>query len=128
MTYLALIHGARGFAYFTHVPVDADLRQAIRAVRGELERLWPPLLEAEPSRALTVEGAGVHHVQFASDGRAYLVLANALSRPADVTVTGSQLTEGTRPEPVFGSEAWQVMAGKKWKIILPALGRHVATW
>ena len=128
MTYLALIHGARGFSHFTHVPVDPELRQAIRGVREELERLWPLLLSAESSDVLTVEAAYVHHLEFASNGRVYLVLTNALNSPAEVTVGGEDLPDGRRPEPVSGSEAWQVMAGREWKIILPALARHVVAW
>lgn len=87
MTYLALIHGAKGLIYYCYydmrvLPQYAEMWEWMKAIGKEVETLMPVLLSSDDrGEALFSPAAAPIHTRLkAADGRLYLMAVNAGNR------------------------------------------------
>lgn len=102
MTYLALIHGARGIQYFMRVlpnvrPMATALWAECRRLGAETAELSPALLSTLPQPEVQISAPEVHAAAFATDDAITIVAANTVNQPLPLrlTVAGAPETRAT---------------------------------
>lgn len=119
MTYLALIHGARGVQYFIRRPPaqnpnSPDLWSECRRLMLELGQLTPVLASAETiplAGTAGVSPASVHAAAFKERGAVTILCANTLNQPAQLELTVPGGWSG-KAEVVFENRSVEVAQGK----------------
>ncbi len=81
MTYLGLIHGAKGLIYYCYydfrvLPQYAEMWAWMKSIAGEVRELTPALLSAETTGSLSVSAPNLHTSLKRHEGRYYLMAAN----------------------------------------------------
>ena len=105
MVYLALIHGARGFCFYSRRPTSTPLWQSMLRAGKEIRALVPTLSSAEPAGISEQRpdgyACGIHCLPRRRDGRLYLITANAECRDVRAEFVVPGLRPGTRVEVLF---------------------------
>jgi len=128
MTYLALIHGARGVQYFIRRPPavnpnSPDLWSECRRLMLELGQLTPVLASAEEAPAVICNAPQVHLAAFKERGAVTVLAANVENRPLSVEFSLARPWTGTA-EVVFENRSIDVGRGK-WADVIDAFGTRV---
>lgn len=128
MTYLALIHGARGVQYFIRRPPAVnpncpDLWSECRRLMLELSQLTPALASPEEAPAVTCSAAHVHLAAFKDRGAVTVLAANVENRPLSVEFTLARAWTG-QAKVLFENRTVQVTRGK-WADVIDAFGTRV---
>ena len=82
MTYLALVHGAKGIIYWAHTGSKYYIHDypehwaAVKKIAGELNYLSPVLLTPDSKRKVTVEGGSIDWMVKESGGSVYVFAVN----------------------------------------------------
>jgi hypothetical protein len=92
MTYLALVHGAKGLIYYCYydlrvLPQYLEMWSWMKRIGTEVKALFPVLLSPEdlgPARS-TLANPAIHSKLKRCDGRLYLLAVNADRAPCQVT-------------------------------------------
>lgn len=116
MTYLALIHGARGVQYFIRRPPvinpnSPDLWSECRRLMLEVSQLTPALASAEAQPKVTTDLPQVHVAAFRERGAITILAANIAKQPTTVTFTLPVSASG-KAEVVFENRSVEVKQGK----------------
>ena len=81
MIYLSLIHGTRGFCFYSRRPVSTPLWQSMLRAGKEIKELAPVLFSSEPTglsgQTPDGYGSGIHCLPRRYKGNLYLITANA---------------------------------------------------
>ncbi|MBM4284574.1 MAG: hypothetical protein FJ128_04905 [Deltaproteobacteria bacterium] len=118
LTFLAVVHGARGVFYFSYpeVRADAGAWQGLTKIVGHLNRLhaWlvlPPAaspLRLEMTSPFRADAAGrpaVHFAEKARGGERLLILVNVIDRPVSFFLHGFPAGVPWLEEPFLGGKA-----------------------
>ena len=132
MTYLALVHGAKGIIYWAHTASRYYIRDypehwaAVKKIAGELRDLSPALLTPDSKRELSVapEGATVDTMVKELDGRVYVFAVNREPEPCSASFRLPGISPAVRVEVLFENRAFQA-AGGSWKDDFKPLDVHV---
>ncbi len=116
MTYLGLIHGARGVQYFIRRPPLAnpsspDLWSECRRLMLELSQLTPALCSDEEAPKVTCAQPEVHVAAFKERGAVTILAANTENRPMPLDITLDVPFDGPA-EVVFENRRVAVSKGK----------------
>ena len=82
MTYLALVHGAKGIIYWAHTGSKYYIHDypehwaSVKKIAGELSYLSPVLLTPDSKRKVTIEGGNIDWMVKESGGGTYLFAVN----------------------------------------------------
>lgn len=128
MTYLALIHGARGVQYFIRRPPavnpnSPDLWSECRRLMLELSQLTPALASAEEAPPVTCSASQVHLAALKERGAVTVLAANVENRPLSVEFTLARAWSG-EAKVVFENRSVPVTRGK-WSDVIDAFGTRV---
>lgn len=131
MTYLALVHGAKGIIYWAYASSKYRMNDypehwaAMKALAGELRTLSPALLVPDSKRKLAVSGAGdgIDVMIKEVDGAAYVFAVNGGEKAlkASFDLTGCRAESG---EVMFEKRELPVSGGA-WSDAFEPLGVHV---
>lgn len=127
MTYLALIHGARGIQYFIRRPVlgnpsSPELWAECRRLMQELGQLTPALTSAEKAPEVKASLPQVHAAAFRERGAITVLATNVANEPLPLELTLEPVSG--QAEVVFENRAVAVKAGKLTDMI-DAFGSRV---
>jgi hypothetical protein len=116
MTYLALIHGARGVQYFIRRPPlgnpnSPDLWSECRRLMLELSQLTPALASGEDAPKVSCAAPQVHVAAFKERGAVTILAANVENRPMPIELTVDAAFDG-RAEVMFENRTVAVSKGK----------------
>jgi hypothetical protein len=117
MTYLSLIHGARGIQYFIRRPVadnptSPDLWSECRRLMLELSQLVPALSSAEKAPSVEAAQPQVHVAAFQERGAVTVLCANVANEPLPLRVALKGLKWSGEAEVLFESRTVKVTGGK----------------
>ncbi|MEN6358064.1 MAG: hypothetical protein ABFD83_13385 [Armatimonadota bacterium] len=87
MTYLALIHGARGISYFAQKPHSNELWNEMKQLAFEVRTLTPVLYSLEKVSGACVDKKAVHLAVKRYKGEVYLIAVNERPNPITVSFT-----------------------------------------
>jgi len=93
MTYLALVHGAKGILFWAHTASKYYIRdypdhwEAMKKIAGELKLLTPVLLTPNSKIQVAVEGSGIDWMLKEMSGALYLLAVNKDPKPTAVSFT-----------------------------------------
>lgn len=124
MTYLALIHGARGIQYFIRRPVvgnptSPDLWSECRRLMLELSQLVPALSSAEAGPAARAAQPQVHVAAFRERGAVTVLCANVANQPLPLELTLEGMDWSGEAEVLFENRRVAVANGKLTDAIEP---------
>ena len=99
MTYLAIVHGAKGIFYFAYHGSQYDVRlspkywEGVKGIAGELRDLTPVLLASGNGKKINVQDQGggqkaIHSLVKKLDGKKYLFAVNTLNAPVHGIILG----------------------------------------
>jgi hypothetical protein len=116
MTYLSLIHGAKGIQYFIRRPVvvnptSPDLWSECRRLMLELSQLVPALASPEKPPVVRCDAPPVNVAAFRERGAITVLCANVTNQPLPFTVTLDQLWTG-KAEVLFENRTVAVDQGR----------------
>ncbi len=116
MTYLALIHGARGVQYFIRRPpvvnpTSPDLWSECRRLMLELSQLTPALCSDEDAPKVTCAQPEVHVAAFKERGAVTILAANVENRPMPLEISLDVPFDGSA-DVVFENRRVAVSKGK----------------
>ncbi len=90
LTYLAVIHGAKGIFYWDNsVLMARNLWPALRTFAGEIQTL-APLIMAPPCDNPAKRSGNIHYVEKTLDGKIALLVANPYPVPAKIQIPVSE--------------------------------------
>jgi len=131
MTYLGLIHGAKGLIYYCYydlrvLPQYAEMWGWMKSIASEVRELTPALVSAEASPVCQAEPPDLHATVRKVGNRYYLLAANpgAVAQNAKFKIKGA----GSRGASVlFENRSVQLKHGNLQDTFLP-LAVHVYSW
>ena len=91
MSYLAIIHGAKGLGYFSYgkmMPKEKPaLWNSFKSLTAELTQMAPMILARTPKQNVTVipEGTGIHYLLKEYKGKKYIFAANPVEKEVKAT-------------------------------------------
>ena len=92
MTYLALVHGAKGIIYWAHTGSRYYIHDypehwaAVKKIAGELSYLSPILLTPDSKRKVTIEGGSIDWMVKKLGGSTYVFAVNRETKDCHVTL------------------------------------------
>ncbi|NPV47953.1 MAG: hypothetical protein HPY69_13410 [Armatimonadetes bacterium] len=124
MTYLALIHGARGIQYFIRRPIvgnptSPDLWSECRRLMLELSQLVPALSSPEAAPEVSAAQPQVHVAAFRERGALTVLCANVANEPLPLEVVLEGLKWSGSAEVLFENRQVAVMEGRLVDTIEP---------
>ncbi len=128
MTYLALIHGARGIQYFIcrppiGNPTSPDLWNECRRLALEIGQLTPALTSGEEPPKVTCSAPQVHVAVFQERGAVTVLAANVTNSPLPLELSVDRPFAGLA-EVLFENRRVKV-ASSRWTDVMDALGTRV---
>ena len=125
MTYLALIHGARGMQFFIRRPpignpTSPDLWNECRRLALEVGQLTPALASPEEAPSVRCSKPEVHVATFRDRGAVAVLAANVRNAPLPIELTLEAKADGVA-EVLFENRTVEVSGGK-WADFVDAFG------
>ena len=125
MTYLALIHGAKGLQPFIRRPpignpTSPDLWSECRRLALEIGQLTPALASGEEAPEVRCSAGEVDVAAFQERGAVTVLAANVENRPVPIELTLAAALDG-QAEVLFENRTVPVSGGK-WSDVIEALG------
>jgi len=135
MTYLGLIHGARGLFYYSYfdiwqLPDAADRWEWLKGIGAEVKSMEGILLSCEDVSGISCSQAAVHFLVKRYQDSFYLLMTNPSGATVQATFRGSDhlslTTESFRD--FLQPDKLQEIRNNQFTVMLPSLERRVYSW
>ena len=129
MTYLAVVHGAKGIIYWAHTGSKYYIHDypehwaAVKKIAGELNYLSPVLLRPDSKRKVIVEGGSIDWMVKESGGSVYVFAVNRDSKECQANFAMQGLGK-SKAGVLFEGRSINV-SGESWKDGFKSLEVHV---
>ena len=131
MTYLTLIHGVKGFFYFSYPLMKRNEKPALwnsfKGLTAELKQLAPVILAATPKQEIKVTppGSGLHYLLKEHKGKTYLFAANPENKEVKATFTLPKLNRDFSLSVLFEKSKAPEVTGNSFSDVFKAYGVYV---
>ena len=131
MTYLALIHGVKGFFYFSYPQMKRKEKPALwnsfKGLTAELKQLAPVILAATPKQDIKVTppGSGLHYLLKQHKGRTYVFAANPENKEVKATFTLPKMKRDFSLSVLFEKSKAPEVTGNSFSDAFEGYGVHV---
>jgi len=131
MTYLAVIHGVKGFFYFSYAQMRREEEPALwnsfKSLTEELKQLAPVILAPIPEREISVspQGSGVHYLLKEYEGKIYIFAANPEKKEIEVTFRSPKLKKNSEVIVLFEGRQASRITGDSFSDMFKPYAVHI---
>ncbi len=131
MTYMTLIHGVKGFCYFSYPQMKRKTEPALwnsfKGLTAELKQLAPVILSATPKQEISVTPAdsGLHYLLKEHGGKKHIFVANPNTKEIKATFTLPGLKPGFRLSVLFENRKAPKVVTNSFTDVFKGYGVHV---